>query len=79
MTLKEACKESLVILKQVMEEKLNATNVEVCHCYCGRSVSLSLSVLEASLLLWEISFTFVICSRSFIAIVGDQFHFRYLF
>ena len=29
MTLKEACKESLVILKQVMEEKLNATNVEV--------------------------------------------------
>ena len=32
MTLKEACKESLVILKQVMEEKLNATNVEVSHC-----------------------------------------------
>ena len=29
MTLKEACKESLKILKQVMEEKLNATNVEV--------------------------------------------------
>lgn len=29
MTLKEACKESLVILKQVMEEKLNATNVEM--------------------------------------------------
>ena len=50
MTLKEACKESLVILKQVMEEKLNATNVEVCLCYCRGSVSLSLSVLEASLL-----------------------------
>ena len=31
MTLKEACKESLVILKQVMEEKLNATNVEVSY------------------------------------------------
>ena len=29
MTLKEACKESLKILKQVMEEKLSATNVEV--------------------------------------------------
>jgi len=29
MTLKEACKESLKILKQVMEEKLNATNVEM--------------------------------------------------
>ena len=29
MTLKEASKESLKILKQVMEEKLNATNVEV--------------------------------------------------
>ena len=30
MTLKEARKEALKILKQVMEEKLNATNVEVC-------------------------------------------------
>ena len=29
MTLKEACKSALTILKQVMEEKLNATNVEV--------------------------------------------------
>lgn len=29
MTLKEACKESLVTLKQVMEEKLSSTNVEV--------------------------------------------------
>ncbi|NXX65883.1 PSA5 protein, partial [Spizella passerina] len=29
MTLKEAIKSSLVILKQVMEEKLNATNIEV--------------------------------------------------
>jgi len=29
MTLKEACKESLKILKQVMEEKLNSTNVEM--------------------------------------------------
>jgi 20S proteasome subunit alpha 5 len=28
-TLKQACIESLKILKQVMEEKLNATNVEV--------------------------------------------------
>lgn len=30
MTLKEAIKSSLTILKQVMEEKLNATNIEVC-------------------------------------------------
>lgn len=30
MTLKEACKQSLTILKQVMEEKLNSTNVELC-------------------------------------------------
>ncbi len=29
MTLKEACKHALTILKQVMEEKLNETNVEV--------------------------------------------------
>ena len=29
MTLKEACKHALTILKQVMEEKLNSTNVEV--------------------------------------------------
>uniref|UniRef100_A0A667HNE9 Proteasome subunit alpha type n=1 Tax=Lynx canadensis TaxID=61383 RepID=A0A667HNE9_LYNCA len=29
MTLKEAIKSSLIILKQVMEEKLNATNIEV--------------------------------------------------
>ena len=31
MTLREACKSALTILKQVMEEKLNATNVEVRH------------------------------------------------
>ena len=29
MTLRGACKSALTILKQVMEEKLNATNVEV--------------------------------------------------
>jgi len=29
MTLKEACKQAMTILKQVMEEKLNATNVEM--------------------------------------------------
>ena len=29
LTLKEACKNALTILKQVMEEKLNSTNVEV--------------------------------------------------
>ena len=29
MNLKEACKHALTILKQVMEEKLNETNVEV--------------------------------------------------
>lgn len=31
MTLKDAIKSSLTILKQVMEEKLNATNIEVMH------------------------------------------------
>lgn len=31
MTLKEALKEALVVLKQIMEEKLNATNVEVSY------------------------------------------------
>lgn len=30
MTLNEACKHALTILKQVMEEKLNETNVEMC-------------------------------------------------
>ena len=30
MTLNEACISALSILKQVMEEKLNSTNVEVC-------------------------------------------------
>jgi len=29
MTLKEACKQAVIILKQVMEEKLNATNIEL--------------------------------------------------
>uniref|UniRef100_A0A194AKL0 Putative proteasome subunit alpha type-5-like protein n=1 Tax=Pinctada fucata TaxID=50426 RepID=A0A194AKL0_PINFU len=29
MTLREACKSALTILKQVMEEKLNSTNVEM--------------------------------------------------
>lgn len=33
MTLKEAIKSSLIILKQVMEEKLNATNIEVYFCF----------------------------------------------
>lgn len=33
MTLKEAIKSSLIILKQVMEEKLNATNIEVLFCF----------------------------------------------
>lgn len=36
MTLKEACKESLKILKQVMEEKLNATNVEMATVTPGK-------------------------------------------
>lgn len=30
MTLEEACKQALTILKQVMEEKLSSTNVELC-------------------------------------------------
>lgn len=36
MTLKEASKESLKILKQVMEEKLNATNVEMARVTPGK-------------------------------------------
>lgn len=36
MTLKEACKSALTILKQVMEEKLNATNVELATATPGR-------------------------------------------
>lgn len=32
MTLKEACAEALKILKQVMEEKLDSTNIEVFSC-----------------------------------------------
>ena len=31
MTLKEATKTALTILKQVMEEKLTDTNIEICH------------------------------------------------
>ena len=34
MNLKEACKHALTILKQVMEEKLNSTNVEVSYVHC---------------------------------------------
>jgi len=33
MTLKEACSQALSILKQVMEEKLSSTNVEVTSCF----------------------------------------------
>ena len=36
MSLQEACKEALKILKQVMEEKLNSTNVEVRLSLVGR-------------------------------------------
>jgi 20S proteasome subunit alpha 5 len=35
MTLKEAAKHALTILKQVMEEKLNSTNIEVKEKLCG--------------------------------------------
>lgn len=42
MTLKEAIKSSLTILKQVMEEKLNATNIEVCYRFGCWSVCLIL-------------------------------------
>lgn len=34
MTLQEACKQALTILKQVMEEKLSSTNVELCTVTC---------------------------------------------
>uniref|UniRef100_A0A8C5RRE4 Proteasome subunit alpha type-5 n=1 Tax=Laticauda laticaudata TaxID=8630 RepID=A0A8C5RRE4_LATLA len=36
MTLKEAIKSSLIILKQVMEEKLNATNIELATVQPGK-------------------------------------------
>ena len=49
MTLKEACKSALTILKQVMEEKLNATNVEVrvlfVYVYMSKGVTAYLSSL----------------------------------
>ena len=35
MTMAEAEEKLLIILKQVMEEKLNSTNVEVCHLLYG--------------------------------------------
>lgn len=41
MTLREACKSALTILKQVMEEKLNATNVEVGLTYI-KNISIEL-------------------------------------
>lgn len=51
-TLKEACKSALTILKQVMEEKLNSTNVEVlvilfspCSLHPGLSVSGDMYIL----------------------------------
>ncbi|XP_064605700.1 proteasome subunit alpha type-5 [Liolophura sinensis] len=37
MTLKEACKSALTILKQVMEEKLNSTNVEMATIVPGKT------------------------------------------
>uniref|UniRef100_A0A2K6GFV7 Proteasome subunit alpha type n=1 Tax=Propithecus coquereli TaxID=379532 RepID=A0A2K6GFV7_PROCO len=37
MTLKEAIKSSLIILKQVMEEKLNATNIELATVQPGQN------------------------------------------
>lgn len=55
MTLKDAIKSSLTILKQVMEEKLNATNIEVWFFYfihiciqgCFRQLFLSIVVFAA--------------------------------
>lgn len=41
MTLEEACKQALTILKQVMEEKLSSTNVEVSVCALFCSVCLN--------------------------------------
>ena len=38
MTLKEASKHALTILKQVMEEKLNATNIEVLNIINKKNV-----------------------------------------
>lgn len=47
MTLKDAIKSSLTILKQVMEEKLNATNIEVCFELLN-SLSLNLTMKMSS-------------------------------
>lgn len=55
MTLKDAIKSSLTILKQVMEEKLNATNIEV----CSQSSSL------CSLLQWDFHRWLVCCWDSY--------------
>ena len=67
MTLQEACTEALKILKQVMEEKLNATNIEV---WTINHAHPSLLHMHRSLILTHSSFmhmrfsqTFVILSR----------------
>lgn len=49
MTLKEACTQALTILKQVMEEKLSSTNVEVSHSIdnlCQYDDTFCLNVLD---------------------------------
>lgn len=52
MTLKDAIKSSLTILKQVMEEKLNATNIEVCLSFLTVSEYLFLVDLSRHLRGW---------------------------
>ena len=64
MTLKDAIKSSLTILKQVMEEKLNATNIEVCPSILVIWIYLLKCVVETTFvqMLSVFIFTFAACS-----------------
>ena len=48
MTLKAACKNALTILKQVMEEKLSSTNVEVTIYYSITNLFYKLLIKRAN-------------------------------
>lgn len=60
MTLKDAIKSSLTILKQVMEEKLNATNIEVWFFYLIHLFILSSSAVLQGFM--QLFLFFVFCS-----------------
>ena len=53
MTLQEACKQALTILKQVMEEKLSATNVEVFEAIAALYHPINFKTLEGKWMNWS--------------------------